>query len=62
MKIQKYRAFEKWLMQVTKGNKDAMFFALHGELYKQNEIVFEWLESCNDLIKLSEIIIKRNSN
>lgn len=63
IELEKFPAYEKWLMRECKGNEDAMFFLLHGELYKGNEIVFDWLEGNNiknDLIKISSIIIKRN--
>lgn len=59
IELEKFPAYEKWLMRECKGNEDAMFFLLHGELYKGNEIVFDWLEEI-DLIKMSSIIIKRN--
>jgi len=63
IELEKFPAYEKWLMRECKGNEDAMFFLLHRELYKRNEIVFDWLEGNNiknDLIKISSIIIKRN--
>tara|TARA_R110002167_G_scaffold107876_1_gene275731 strand:- start:297 stop:494 length:198 start_codon:yes stop_codon:yes gene_type:complete len=60
-KLEIFPAYEKWLMRECEGNKDAMFFLLHGELMKQNKIVFDWLDEDKiDLIKLSSIIIKRN--
>ena len=59
--LESYPAYEKWLMRECKGNKDRLFFLLHGELMAQNKIVFDWLDEDKiDLIKLSSIIIKRN--
>tara|TARA_R110000744_G_scaffold71745_2_gene144626 strand:+ start:1342 stop:1539 length:198 start_codon:yes stop_codon:yes gene_type:complete len=59
--LEKYPAYEKWLMRECKGNKDAMFFLLHGELMKRNEMVFDWLDEDKiDLNKIGSIIIKRN--
>jgi hypothetical protein len=64
-KLEKYRAFEKWLMRETNGDSVAMYSLLYSELMANNHIVFNWLdykvEDINiQLNKISKLIIKRN--
>ena len=63
--IEKYPAFEKWLMRECQGDKDILWLLLYKELTQQNEIVFEWLDKKagnikSNLTKISVEIIKRN--
>tara|TARA_R110001583_G_scaffold3427_1_gene21980 strand:- start:2993 stop:3196 length:204 start_codon:yes stop_codon:yes gene_type:complete len=64
-KLEKYPAFEKWLIRECKGDADALWFLLYNELTKENEIVFNWLDEKagnlkTNLDKISKLIIKRN--
>ena len=43
-KLEKYRAFEKWLMRETNGDSEAMYSLLYSELMANNHIVFNWLD------------------
>jgi len=63
--IEKYPAFEGWLMRESQGDKDILWLLLYKELTQQNEIVFEWLDKKagnlkSNLNKISVEIIKRN--
>ena len=63
--IEKYPAFEKWLMRESQGDKDILWLLLYKELTQQNEIVFDWLDKKagnikSNLTKISVEIIKRN--
>jgi hypothetical protein len=64
-KLEKYRAFEKWLMRETNGDSEAMYSLLYSELMANNHIVFNWLDEKagnlkTNLEKISKLIIKRN--
>jgi hypothetical protein len=63
--IEKYPAFENWLMRECQGDKDILWLLLYKELTKENEIVFDWLDKKagnlkSNLTKISVEIIKRN--
>jgi|ETNvirome_6_1000_1030641.scaffolds.fasta_scaffold00134_24 hypothetical protein len=63
--LEKYPAFEKWLMRESQGDKDILWLLLYKELTQQNEIVFDWLDKKagnlkSNLNKISVEIIKRN--
>ena len=63
--LEKYPAFEKWLMRESQGDKDILWLLLYKELLRNNEIVFDWLDKeagniKSNLTKISVEIIKRN--
>lgn len=65
IELEKYPAFEKWLIRECQGDKDILLVLLYKELMQQNEIVFDWLDKNardikTNLKKISVEIIKRN--